>query len=102
MFLVMVTISIIKIKSGLCGFRVTSNVDAMHYNLTLSESSWNTHRLLNITAKYLFLAFYMGVKLGRRRWGRNVERVFENRMSRRIFGPKKDEVTGEWWKLHNE
>jgi hypothetical protein len=28
--------------------------------------------------------------------------VFENRMLRRIFGPKKDEVTGEWRKLHNE
>jgi len=29
-------------------------------------------------------------------------RVFENRVLRRIFGPKKDEVTGEWKKLHNE
>jgi hypothetical protein len=29
-------------------------------------------------------------------------RVFENRMLRRVFGPKKDEVTGEWRKLHNE
>jgi hypothetical protein len=29
-------------------------------------------------------------------------RVFENRMLRRIFGPKKDEVTGEWRRLHNE
>ena len=29
-------------------------------------------------------------------------RVFQNRMLRRIFGPKKDEVTGEWRKLHNE
>jgi hypothetical protein len=28
-------------------------------------------------------------------------RVFENRVLRRIFGPKKDEVTGEWRKLHN-
>jgi len=28
--------------------------------------------------------------------------VFENRVLRRIFGPKKDEVTGEWKKLHNE
>jgi hypothetical protein len=26
----------------------------------------------------------------------------ENRMLRRIFGPKRDEVTGEWRKLHNE
>jgi hypothetical protein len=29
-------------------------------------------------------------------------RVFENRVLRKIFGPKKDEVTGEWRKLHNE
>jgi hypothetical protein len=30
-------------------------------------------------------------------WG-----VFENMVLRRIFGPKRDEVTGEWRKLHNE
>jgi hypothetical protein len=29
-------------------------------------------------------------------------RVFENRVLRSIFGPKRDEVTGEWIKLHNE
>ena len=29
-------------------------------------------------------------------------RVFENWVLRRIFGPKRDEVTGEWRKLHNE
>jgi len=29
-------------------------------------------------------------------------RLFENRVLRRIFGPKRDEVTGEWRKLHNE
>jgi hypothetical protein len=29
-------------------------------------------------------------------------RVFENRVLRRIFRPKRDEVTGEWRKLHNE
>jgi len=29
-------------------------------------------------------------------------RVFENRVLRRIFGPKRDEVTGEWIKVHNE
>jgi hypothetical protein len=28
--------------------------------------------------------------------------MFENRVLRRIFGPKMDEVTGEWRKLHNE
>jgi len=29
-------------------------------------------------------------------------RVFENRVLRKVFGPKRDEVTGEWRKLHNE
>jgi hypothetical protein len=28
--------------------------------------------------------------------------VFENRVLRRIFGPKRDHVTGDWRKLHNE
>ena len=28
--------------------------------------------------------------------------VFENRVLRKVFGPKSDEVTGEWRKLHNE
>jgi hypothetical protein len=28
--------------------------------------------------------------------------MFESRVLRRIFGPKRDEVTGEWKKLHNE
>jgi hypothetical protein len=29
-------------------------------------------------------------------------KLFENRVLRRIFGPKRDGVTGEWKKLHNE
>jgi hypothetical protein len=29
-------------------------------------------------------------------------RVFENRVLRRIFGPKRDEVTEDWRKVHNE
>jgi len=29
-------------------------------------------------------------------------RVFENRVLRRIFGPRRGEVTGEWRKLHND
>jgi hypothetical protein len=44
----------------------------------------------------------MGVKLrltlrGEHRW-----RVFENRVLRRIFGPKRQEVRGGWRRLHNE
>jgi hypothetical protein len=29
-------------------------------------------------------------------------RVFENRVLRRIYGPRRDRVIGEWSKLHNE
>jgi hypothetical protein len=29
-------------------------------------------------------------------------RVFENRVLTKIFGPKRDEVTGEWRRLHNK
>jgi hypothetical protein len=29
-------------------------------------------------------------------------RVFENRVLKRIFGPKRDERTGEWRRLHNK
>jgi hypothetical protein len=32
----------------------------------------------------------------------HILRVFENRVLRIIFGPKRDEVTGGWRKLHNE
>jgi hypothetical protein len=39
----------------------------------------------------------MGARLGEHRL-----RVFENRVLRRIFGPKRDEVTEGWRKLHNE
>jgi hypothetical protein len=35
-------------------------------------------------------------------WEEHRLRVFENTVLRRIFGPKRDEVTGEWRKLHNE
>jgi hypothetical protein len=35
-------------------------------------------------------------------WEEHRLRVFENRVLRRIFRPKRDEVTGEWRKLHNE
>jgi len=31
-----------------------------------------------------------------------MQRVFENRVLREIFGAKRKEVTGEWRKLHNE
>jgi hypothetical protein len=45
----------------------------------------------------------MGVKLGSLTLREEHRlRVFENRVLRRIIGPKRDEVTGEWRKLHSE
>jgi hypothetical protein len=42
------------------------------------------------------------VILGLILWDECRLRVFENRVLRRNFGSKRDEVTGEWRKLHNE
>ena len=47
------------------------------------------------------------VLFGRKNWSLTLLeerrlRAFENRVLRRIFGLKRDEVTGEWRKLHNE
>ena len=35
-------------------------------------------------------------------WEKRKLRVFENMLLRRIFGPRRDEVTGEWRIMHNE
>ena len=44
----------------------------------------------------------MGVKLGLPLTKERRLRVFENMMLRKLFGPKRDEVTGGWRKLHKE
>jgi len=35
-------------------------------------------------------------------WEERKPRVFENKVLRRIFGPRRDDVTGDWRRLHNE
>jgi len=40
--------------------------------------------------------------MGSRVGGGTQDEVFESRVLRATFGPKRDEVTGEWRKLHNE
>ena len=35
-------------------------------------------------------------------WGERKLRMFENKVLRRIFGRRRDEVTGDWRRLHNE
>jgi hypothetical protein len=66
-------------------------------------------RLLSRNVKYIiYRIIILPVVLnGRETWSVTLReehrlRVFENRVLRRIFGPKMDEVTGEWTKLHNE
>jgi hypothetical protein len=45
----------------------------------------------------------VGVKLGSLKWRQeNKLRVFENRMLRTTFRPKRNEVTGEWRRIHNK
>jgi hypothetical protein len=56
---------------------------------------------------YLYLYLTHFVLYGCETWSLTLReerrlRVFESRVLRRVFGPKKDEVTGEWRKLHNE
>jgi hypothetical protein len=54
--------------------------------------------LVCIEFSIAFTKTYIGIYINLLR----IPRVFENRLLRRIFGPKRDEVTGEWRKLHNE
>jgi hypothetical protein len=44
----------------------------------------------------------MGVELALKLREEHRLRVLENTVLRRLFGPKRDEVTGEWRKMHNE
>ena len=54
-----------------------------------------------------FYIFYISVLRKKKTWSFKLRqerrlRVFENRVLRRIFGPERDEVTGDWTTLHNE
>jgi hypothetical protein len=61
-----------------------------------------------LLSKNLKIKIYRTINLpvvlyGRETWSLTLRlRVFENRVLRRIFGPKRDEVTREWRKHHNE
>ena len=60
----------------------------------------------NVKIKIYRIVILPVVVYGRETWSQTLNgehrlRVSENRVLRRIFGPKRDEVTGEWRKLHN-
>jgi hypothetical protein len=55
------------------------------------------------TQIYNFACFLYGCEIwSLKMWKERRLRVFENRVLGRIFGPKRNEVTGEWIKPHNE
>ena len=62
---------------------------------------------INIKIKIYRIIFLSVVLYGCETWSYTLReerrlRVFENRVLRGVFGPKRDEVTGEWRKLHKE
>ena len=63
----------------------------------MSGFSYFNHKIIcEITFLYGYETWLLTLREERRL------RVFENRVLRRTFGPKRDEVTRKWRKLHNE
>jgi hypothetical protein len=61
----------------------------------------------NLKIKIYRIIILLVVLYGCETWSQTLReerrlRVCENRVLRRVFGPKRDDVTGEWRKLHNE
>ena len=85
--------------------------------LTL-EVLWDFYILVLVVLSYRLLSKNLKIKIyktiilpvflyGCETWSLTLReerklRVFENMVFRRIFGPRRDEVTGEWRRLHNE
>ena len=70
---------------------------------------WSSQRLLskNLKIKICRTIILTVVIYGCETWSLTLReerklRVFENMVLRRIFGPKRDEVVGEWRRLYNE
>jgi hypothetical protein len=77
------------------------NSDNVYY---YSVQNLLSSRLLSKNVKIISLPV---VPYARETWSLTLReahrlRMFENRVLRRMFGTKRDEVTGEWRKLHNE
>jgi hypothetical protein len=78
-----------------------------YYNLTLPFTVFYKTLSKNIKTKIQKTIILPVVLYGCETWSLTLReehwlRVFENMVLRRIFGPKRDGVTGEWRRLHNE
>jgi hypothetical protein len=91
--------------------RALQKREEMHKSIQkLAKKFYYIHKIISYT--YIKNSIYRTIILpvvlyGCETWSLTLReerrlRVFENRVLRRIFWPKKDEVTGVWRKLHNE
>jgi hypothetical protein len=96
--------------SGYCGTRHTAPSLRLFVPISLTViASPTSPKYPAVTFCYCagFLVVTPVVLYGCETWSLTVReehklRVFENRVLRRIFGPKRDGVTGGWRKMHNE
>ena len=72
-------------------------------NLLCSSLLSKNIKIKKICRTVMLRVVWMGMKLGVSHLGRNVAwRYWGNRVQRKIFEPKRDEVTGDWRRLHYE
>ena len=98
-------------------YNINQNSIAEEINSRLRSGSDCYHSVRNLLSarllsKSLKIKVYRNIILsvvlyGRETWSLTLRkerklRVFENTVLRRIFGPRRDEETGEWRRLHNE
>jgi hypothetical protein len=84
--------------------RLNSGIACYHSVQSLLSFRLHSRNVKVNIHKTIILLF---VLCGRETWSLTLReehrlRVFDNRVLRGIFGPTSDEVTGQWWKLHNE
>jgi hypothetical protein len=75
--------------------KVPSTFENKSFSLRLFLQQWMSHRWCNVAC---FMCETWSVTLREE----HRLRVFENRVLRGIFGPNKEEVTGDWSKFHSE
>ena len=83
-----------RLKSGNACYHSVQNL--LSYSFLSKNLKMKIYRTITLP-----LVFYGCETWSLTLWEERRLRVFENRVLRRIFGPKRDEVTGEWRKLHN-
>jgi len=84
-----------RLKSGNAYYRSVQNL--LSFCLLAKDIKIKIHRNIILPVVFYWCETWSLTLREKRRL-----RVFENRVLRRLFGPKRDEVTGEWRKLHNE